>query len=85
MNKDDSKIKVGMDHCKSFLKVSLTITDEYCNSFESVSSPSGSAFKLSDAERTMLLAVCHPPETHFILQEIVSLTKLNEIVNCTFV
>ncbi len=82
MKKDQSKIKVGIDYGKSFLKVSLTITDDYCNNFESrQSSPLGSAFKLSGAKRTMLLAVCQAPETHLNLQEIVSLTKINEIVD----
>ncbi len=45
INKDESKIKVGIDYGKSFLKVALTITNDYCNNFESrQSSPSGSAF-----------------------------------------
>ncbi len=32
----------------------------------------------------MLFAVCQAPEAHFNLQEIVSLTKLNEVVDYTF-
>ncbi len=82
MNMEDPKIKVRFDYGKSFLKVSLTITDDYCNNFESrQSSPWGSAFKLSGAKRMMLLTVFQAPETHLNLQEIVSLTKINEIVD----
>ncbi len=73
LNKAVSKIKVRIDYGKLFLKVSLTISDDYYNNFEScLSSPSGSAFKLSGAKKTMLLAVGQAPETHFNLQENVS-------------
>ncbi len=34
MNKRESKLKVGVDYAESFLKVSLTITDDFCNNFE---------------------------------------------------
>ncbi len=85
MNSERSTVKVGIDYGKSTLKVSLTITDDYYSGFESRQfSPSVSAFKLSGAKRTMLLAVCQVPETHFNLQEIVPLTKINEVVDCTF-
>ncbi len=51
MNKNESKIKVVIGYGKAFLQVSHTITDDF------KSSPSGSAFKLSGAKRTMHLAV----------------------------
>ncbi len=85
MNKDESKIKVGLDFAKSFPKISLSITDDYYNNFESrQSSTLVSALKLSGAKRALLLAVCPAPETHFNLQEIVSLMKINEMVDYTF-
>ncbi len=63
------------DYGKLFLKVSLTITGENCNDFESrQSSLSGSAFKLSGAKRTVLPAVWHTPETHFYIRMIVDYT-----------
>ncbi len=66
MNKDGSKMKVRIDYGKLFLKVSLTMTGEYCTEFESrQSSMSGSAFKVPGAKRTMLLALWYAPETHF--------------------
>ncbi len=65
--------------------MSISITNENCNGFESRQSfPSGSALKLSGAKRTILLVVCQSPETGFNLQEMVSLTKIKEIVDCTF-
>ncbi len=58
MNKERSKVKVGIDYGKSTLKVSLTITDDYYSGFDSRQfSPSVPAFKLSCAKRTTLLAV----------------------------
>ncbi len=73
MNKKESKVKVGINYGKSFLKVSPKTMVDYYNYFKLYqSSPSGSAFKFSGAKR-MLLQV---PETHFNRQEIVYLAKI---------
>ncbi len=75
MNKDESKIKLGIDCDKSFLDVSLKATDDYCVK----PSPSGPAFRLSCAKRIMKEA----PETQLNLLEIVSSIQITEIVHYT--
>ncbi len=81
MNKEESKIKVGINYGKSFLKVSpKTMVDEHNDFKLHQSSPSGSAFKFSGAKRMLLQA----PETHCNRQEIVYLAKINEILDYIF-
>ncbi len=77
MNKDESKVKVGINYVKSFLIVSLKTTVDYCNNFKlHQSSPSDSAFRFSGAKRMLLQA----QETLVNRQKIVYLAKINEIV-----
>ncbi len=76
MNKEESKVRVGVNYGESFLKVCpKTMIDHYNNFRFHQSSPSGSAFKFSGAKRMLLQA----PETHLNRQEIVYLAKINEI------
>ncbi len=76
MNKEESKVKVGINYGKLFLKVSSkTMVDCYNKLHQS--SPSGSAFKFFRAKRMLLQA----PETHLNRHEIVYLGKINEIVD----
>ncbi len=78
MNKEESRVKVGINYSKSFLKASPKTMIDYYNDFKlHQSPPSGSAFKFSGAERMLLQA----PETHLNRQEIVYLAKINEILN----
>ncbi len=57
MNKDESKVKVGINYGKSFLKVSPKIMVDCYDDFKlHQSSPSGSAFKFSGAKRMLLQA-----------------------------
>ncbi len=81
MNKEESKVKVGINYGKLFLKVSpKTMVDCYNDFRLHQYSPSGSAFKFSRAKRMLLLA----PETHLNRHEIVYLAKINEIVDYIF-
>ncbi len=81
MNKEESKVKVGVSYGKSFLKLSPKTMVDYYNDFKFYqSSPSGSAFKFSGAKRILLQA----PETHLNCQEIVYLAKINEIMDNIF-
>ncbi len=65
MNKGEPKIKVRIYKDKPFLKVSLTIRDDYCDNFESRRSPPSSfAFRLYSAKSAMLLVVCNATEAH---------------------
>ncbi len=78
-------MKIGIDYGECFLTMSISITDDYCNGFESRQSfPSVPTLKLSGVKTTMLLVVCQAPETGFNLQEMVSLTMIKEIVDYTF-
>ncbi len=78
---DESKVKVGINYGKSFLKVSPKTTVDYCNDFElHQSSPLGSPFKFSGAKRVLRLG----PETHLNCLEIVYLENINEIVDYIF-
>ncbi len=55
MNKEESKVEVGVNYGKSFLKVSLKTMVDYYNDFNfHQSSPSGIAFKFSGAKRMLL-------------------------------
>ncbi len=57
MNKEESKVKVGINYGKSFLKVSPKTMVDYYNDFKlHQSTPSGSAFKFSGAKRMLLQA-----------------------------
>ncbi len=77
MNKEESKIKGGINRCKSFLKVFPKAMVDYYNDFKlHQSSPSGSAFKFFGAKRMLLQA----PQTHLNRQEIVYLATINEIL-----
>ncbi len=81
MNKEESKVKVGFNYGKLFLKVShKTMVDCYNDFKLHQYSPSGSAFKFSRAKRMLLQA----PETHLNRHEIVYLAKINEIVDYIF-
>ncbi len=81
MNKDKSKVKLGINYGKSFLKGSPKTTVDYCNDFElHQSSLLGSPFKCSGAKRVLRPA----PETHLNRLEIVYLENINEIVDCIF-
>ncbi len=72
MNKEGSKVKVGINYGKSFLKVSPKTMVNYYNDFKlHQSSKSGSAFKFSGTKRMRLQV----PETHINCQEIVYLAK----------
>ncbi len=54
MNKEESKVKLGINYGKSFLEVSPKTMVDYYNDFElHQSSPSGSAFKFSGAKRML--------------------------------
>ncbi len=67
MNKEESKLKVGIIYSKSFLKVSpKTMVDYYVDFKLHRSSLSVFAFKFSGAKRMLLQA----PETHLNRQEI---------------
>ncbi len=82
MNKEESKIEVGINYGKSFLKVSPKTMVDYYNDFKMhQSSPSGSAFKFSGAKRMPLQA----PQTHLNRQEIVYLAKVNDILDYIFI
>ncbi len=81
MNKEESKAKVWINYGKSSLKVSPKAMVDYYNDCKlHQSSPSGSAFKFSGAQRMLLQA----PEKHLNRQEIVYLEKINDIVGYIF-
>ncbi len=81
MNKEESKVKVGINYGKLFLKLSPKTMGDYHNDFKLYqSSPSGSAFIFSGAKRMLLQA----PETHLNCQEIVYFAKINEILDIIF-
>ncbi len=72
MNEEESKVKVRINYCKSFLKVSPKTIVDYYNDFKlHQSSPSSSAFKFSRY-------------TQLNCQEIVYLAKINEILDYIF-
>ncbi len=76
MNKEESKVKVGINYGKLFLKVSPKTMVDCNNDFKLHQfSPSGSAFKFSGAKRMLLQA----SETHLHRQEIVYLAKMTGI------
>ncbi len=57
MNKEESKVKVGTNYGKLFLKVSSKTMADYYNDFKVHQfPPSGSAFKFSGAKRVLLQA-----------------------------
>ncbi len=81
MNKDESKVKVGINYGKSFLNLSAKTMVDYLTDFKlHHSSPPGSAFKFSGAKRMLLQA----PEIHLNRQQIVYLAKINEILDYIF-
>ncbi len=60
MNKEESKVKVGINYGKPFLKVSPKAMVDYYIEFNwHQSSPSGSTFKISGAKRVLLQARRH--------------------------
>ncbi len=76
MNKGESKVKVGVNYGKSFLKMSSKIMVDYYNGFKlHQSSPSGSALKCSGAKRRPLQA----RGAHLNRQENVYLEKIKVI------
>ncbi len=81
INKEESKVKVGLNCGKSFLKVSPKTMVDYYNNFKLHQfSPSGSTFKFFGAKRMLL----HTPETHLTHQDIMHLAKINEILDYIF-